>query len=50
MAIIDLANPTRFLNLANRLLPWLVARDPAASVFGLVCEMWRPTTTSRGPP
>jgi heme exporter protein C len=25
MALIDLANPTRFLTLANRVLPWLVA-------------------------
>ena len=25
MAVIDLANPTRFLRLADRVLPWLAA-------------------------
>ena len=25
MPVIDLANPTRFLNFVNRVLPWLIA-------------------------
>ena len=25
MAVIDLANPTRFLSIVNRVLPWLAA-------------------------
>ena len=30
MAIIDLANPTRFLNLVDRVLPWLTALTAGA--------------------
>ena len=30
MALIDLANPTRFLALAERLLPWLAAATAVA--------------------
>src|SRR5947207_879975 len=35
MAIIDLANPTRFLSLVNRLLPWLATATVAALAYGL---------------
>jgi heme exporter protein C len=35
MALIDLANPTRFLALVARLLPWLVAATVIAFVVGL---------------
>ena len=35
MALIDLANPTRFLNFAERVLPWLVAATLFAFVIGL---------------
>ena len=33
MALIDLANPTRFLSLTNRLLPWLMAATALASPY-----------------
>src|SRR3954471_8771221 len=35
MAIIDLANPSRFLALVDRLLPWLVLATLAAFAYGL---------------
>ena len=35
MALIDLANPTRFLNLAHRALPWLAEITAAVFVLGL---------------
>jgi heme exporter protein C len=35
MALIDLANPTRFLTLANRVLPWLASATVLAFAFGL---------------
>jgi heme exporter protein C len=35
MALIDLANPTRFLALAERALPWLIAATVFAFVVGL---------------
>jgi heme exporter protein C len=35
MALIDLANPTRFLGLAERVLPWLVAATVFAFAVGL---------------
>ena len=35
MALIDLANPTRFLALAERVLPWLVAATVFAFAIGL---------------
>jgi heme exporter protein C len=35
MAIIDLANPTRFLNFASRVLPWLGAATLIAFAFGI---------------
>jgi heme exporter protein C len=36
MPLIDLANPTRFLNLSGRLLPWLAAATVVAFVVGSV--------------
>src|SRR5208282_4477715 len=35
MALIDLANPTRFLALVERVLPWLIAATLIAFAFGL---------------
>ncbi|MBV8791743.1 MAG: cytochrome c biogenesis protein CcsA, partial [Pseudolabrys sp.] len=35
MALIDLANPTRFLALANRALPWLAAATIIAFAIAL---------------
>ncbi|AXS38919.1 heme ABC transporter permease [Breoghania sp. L-A4] len=35
MALIDLANPTRFLALANRIVPWLAGMTVAAFAVGL---------------
>ena len=35
MALIDLANPTRFLGLAERVLPWLIAATVFAFALGL---------------
>ena len=35
MALIDLANPTRFVALVERVLPWLVAATVIAFAFGL---------------
>jgi heme exporter protein C len=35
MALIDLANPTRFLNLTNRILPWLVGLTALLLAVGL---------------
>src|SRR5258707_2756696 len=35
MALIDLANPTRFLALVERVLPWLIAATVLAFAIGL---------------
>ena len=35
MPLIDLANPTRFLALSGRLLPWLAAATLIAFAFGI---------------
>src|SRR5712691_1242535 len=35
MSVLDLANPSRFLSLAERLLPWLVAATACAFLIGL---------------
>ena len=34
MAVIDLANPTRFLRIVDRILPWLIAATVAAELCG----------------
>jgi len=39
MALIDLANPTRFLGFTNRVLPWLAALTTLALAFGFY-EAW----------
>ncbi len=36
MALIDLANPTRFVALVERVLPWLVA----ATLIAFACGLW----------
>src|ERR1700686_4632564 len=48
MAIIDLANPTRFLTLVNRLLPWLAALTLVLFAFGLVRVMGAPDDYQQG--
>lgn len=35
MALIDLANPTRFLSLTNRVLPWLAAATALVFAVGI---------------
>lgn len=39
MALIDFANPTRFLNLANRCLPWLAGATAIVFAIGLY-QVW----------
>ena len=34
MALIDLANPTRFLSLSGRILPWLAAATALCFAWG----------------
>ena len=48
MAIIDLANPTRFISLVNRVLPWLIAVTVALFVIGLVRAMHAPDDYQQG--
>ena len=48
MAVIDLANPTRFLTLVNRVLPWLVAATILAFAFGLVRVVHAPDDYQQG--
>jgi heme exporter protein C len=48
MAIIDLANPTRFLRLVERVLPWLVAATVLAFAFGLVQAVNAPDDYQQG--
>jgi heme exporter protein C len=48
MAAIDLANPTRFLRIANRVLPWLIAATALAFAFGLVRVMHAPDDYQQG--
>lgn len=48
MAIIDLANPTRFLRLVDRVLPWLAAATVLAFAFGLVQAMNAPDDYQQG--
>ena len=51
MALIDLANPTRFLALTARVLPWLAAATAVAFAIGLYLAWFtRPTTISRARP
>ena len=48
MAVIDLANPTRFLNFVNRVLPWLAAATVLAFAFGLARVMYAPDDYQQG--
>ena len=49
MAIIDLANPTRFLTLVERVLPWLAGATALAFASGSASPPTHRTTTSRVP-
>src|SRR5690348_7935818 len=48
MALIDLANPTRFLRLVDRVLPWLAAATVLAFAFGIVQAMNAPDDYQQG--
>src|SRR5664279_3236729 len=48
MALIDLANPTRFLTLVNRMLPWLAAATVLLFAFGLTRAMNAPDDYQQG--
>ena len=48
MPIIDLANPSRFLTLVARLMPWLVGVTALALVFGLVLAANAPDDYQQG--
>jgi heme exporter protein C len=48
MAVIDLANPTRFLRLAGRVLPWLAALTLIAFAIGLMQAVNAPDDYQQG--
>src|SRR4051812_21930427 len=48
MALIDLANPTRFLNLAHRALPWLAEITAAVFAIGLYLTYGAPDVYEQG--
>lgn len=48
MALIDLANPTRFLALTRRLMPWLVAATAIVLAGGLVLSAQAPDDYQQG--
>ena len=48
MPIIDLANPTRFLTLVNRLLPWFIGATLIAFAIGLSMAMSAPPDYQQG--
>src|SRR3569623_905005 len=48
MALIDLANPTRFLRLVDRVLPWLAAATVIVFAVGLVQAMNAPDDYQQG--
>jgi heme exporter protein C len=48
MALIDLANPTRFLNFAERAMPWLVAATLFAFAIGLEQALFAPDDYQQG--
>src|SRR5579864_2540729 len=48
MAVIDLANPTRFLTIVNRVLPWLAAATALMFAFGLARAMNAPDDYQQG--
>ena len=48
MSLIDLANPSRFLSFANRVLPWLIGATALAFAFGLNQAMGAPDDYQQG--
>jgi heme exporter protein C len=48
MPLIDLANPTRFLRIVNRVLPWLAAATFAAFAFGIYQASLAPDDYQQG--
>lgn len=48
MALIDLANPSRFLALAERALPWLAAATALVFAFGLALAWFAPDDYQQG--
>jgi heme exporter protein C len=48
MALIELANPSRFLKLADRLLPWLAAATLLAFAFGITQSLSAPDDYQQG--
>jgi heme exporter protein C len=48
MAVIDLANPTRFLALVNRMLPWLAAATVILFAYGLYRAAYAPDDYQQG--
>ncbi|HVV63475.1 MAG TPA: heme ABC transporter permease [Pseudolabrys sp.] len=48
MAVIDLANPTRFLKLTSRLLPWLAGATVLAFAYGLNAALHAPDDYQQG--
>ncbi len=48
MALIDLANPTRFLGLVARILPWLAAATVVAFAFGIDQGFFAPDDYQQG--
>jgi heme exporter protein C len=48
MPVVDLANPTRFLNLVNRVLPWLIAATVVLFAVGLYRALNAPDDYQQG--
>ncbi len=48
MSLVDLANPSRFLSLANRLIPWLAGLTVVVLAFGLYQAMIAPNDYQQG--
>src|SRR5579859_998381 len=48
MSLLDLANPSRFLSFANRVLPWLIGVTALAFAFGLNQAMAAPDDYQQG--
>src|ERR1700740_1056472 len=48
MTLIDLANPTRFLSLTTRLLPWLAAATATLLAIGLYQSAMAPDDYQQG--
>ena len=48
MAVIDLANPTRFLTLVDRVLPWLAGASALVFAYGLYRVLGAPDDYQQG--